>query len=361
MSARTWFFLPAFALGCTASLDADHKSENLWSDADSDPNHLGDGDHSTEGPSLASGGTTASPGTGGQAVINPDSGGGVMQDDTGGQTGTGSNPNTSPSGGTSGSGGSPSVDSGAPCKRGIAFDRWTEGPALSDLDALSQSVSWFYNWHYTVNPEFAGGYLSRGYEFVPMVWNGDFNQNTVDSSIVPDARALLGFNEPNIIGNGGTNMSVEQVASLWPAVQAIAQKHGLKLVSPAVTYTNIPGGLNGPEFLRRMLELCPSCRFDAIAMHTYTCEARWVRDHLEPYRQFGLPIWVTEFACMSSDANLVRTFMADTVELLENDADVERYAWFMSRAGNTSLLGAHGQLTALGQLYVSLPEAKPCN
>jgi hypothetical protein len=64
---------------------------------------------------------------------------------------------------------------------------------------------------------------------------------------------------------------------------------------------------------------------------------------------------------MSDDANFVRTFMEDTVELLEHDKDVARYAWFMSRAGSTSILGASGQLTSLGQLYVGLPEAKPCS
>jgi hypothetical protein len=356
MFPRALFFLPTLALSCTAFLDAS-QGERLWGDGDSSQSG-GDGDDSSHAPPVASGGFSVGGSSAGGHASTDLPTGGSSQGDSGGQA-TGGSP--APSGGASGSGGSSPVDTGPPCKRGIAFDRWTEGPALSDLDALSQSVSWFYNWHYTVNPEFAGGYLSRGYEYVPMVWNGDFNQNTVDSAIQADTRALLGFNEPNIVGNGGTNMSVELVASLWPAVQAIAQKHNLKLVSPAVTYTNIPGGLNGPEFLRRMLELCPSCRFDAIAMHTYTCEARWVRDHLEPYREFGLPIWVTEFACMSNDTNLVRTFMSDTVEMLENDPDVERYAWFMSRAGNTSLLGAHGQLTPLGQLYLNLPEAKPCN
>src|SRR5690606_16606090 len=120
------------------------------------------------------------------------------------------------------------------------------------------------------------------------------------------------------------------------------ENHGLTLVSPALSFTNIAGERNGPEWLDRFFELCPSCRVDVVAMHTYTCEARWVADHLEPYRRFGRPIWVTEFACLSDDANLVRKFMEDTVDLLENDRDVERYAWFMSRAGNTSVLGASG-------------------
>src|SRR5690606_11396161 len=104
--------------------------------------------------------------------------------------------------------------------------------------------------------------------------------------------------------------------ALWPQVEDIAENHGLTLVSPALSFTNIAGERNGPEWLDRFFELCPSCRVDVVAMHTYTCEARWVADHLEPYRRFGRPIWVTEFACLSDDANLVRKFMEDTVDLL---------------------------------------------
>ena len=53
--------------------------------------------------------------------------------------------------------------------------------------------------------------------------------------------------------------------------------------------------------------------------------------------------------------------MTAMVDLCENRADVFRYAWFIGRmAPNpdphfTSLLGADGQLTELGKLYVSLP------
>jgi len=53
--------------------------------------------------------------------------------------------------------------------------------------------------------------------------------------------------------------------------------------------------------------------------------------------------------------------MTEMVKLCEDRADVFRYAWFIGRMGKegdphfTSLLGADGVLTELGQLYVSLP------
>jgi hypothetical protein len=47
------------------------------------------------------------------------------------------------------------------------------------------------------------------------------------------------------------------------------------------------------------------------------------------------------------------------VKMLEARADVYRYAWFTGRWDNdihySSLLGADGQLTELGQYYLSLP------
>jgi hypothetical protein len=49
------------------------------------------------------------------------------------------------------------------------------------------------------------------------------------------------------------------------------------------------------------------------------------------------------------------------VALCESRADVFRYAWFTGRGGAdldnrfTTLLGADGELTALGRHYLSLP------
>ena len=52
--------------------------------------------------------------------------------------------------------------------------------------------------------------------------------------------------------------------------------------------------------------------------------------------------------------------MTEAVDYLENEPAVFRYAWFSGRNNeipNINLLGASGQLTELGRLYVSLPEA----
>lgn len=342
-------------LACTAYLDEREQGAALDNQQDDGENGDDDGGDATNplSPGFDSVGTggSSSLATGGHGQTIGAASGGSESSSAGGSS------TNQPASGGAGS----AVDTGPACKRGISFDRWVNPPSNADLDVLSPSVHWFYNWQYTQNPEIAGGYLGRGFEWVPMLRDGGVDFSDANGAITADAEFLLGFNEPNVRGHGGVDMTVEQVVNAWPQVEAIADAHDLTLVSPAVTFTNIPGERNGPEWLDRFFELCPNCRVDAIAMHTYTCEARWVADHLEPYRRFGLPIWVTEFACISQDANLVRKFMEDSVNLLENDPDVARYAWFMSRSGNLSVLDEPGQLTPLGELYVDLPEAKPCN
>ena len=55
--------------------------------------------------------------------------------------------------------------------------------------------------------------------------------------------------------------------------------------------------------------------------------------------------------------------MTDMVAICESRADVFRYAWFTGRMSDdihyTSLLAGPGQLTALGQLYLTLPYTAP--
>jgi hypothetical protein len=55
--------------------------------------------------------------------------------------------------------------------------------------------------------------------------------------------------------------------------------------------------------------------------------------------------------------------MTDMVATCESRSDVFRYAWFTGRISPdphfTSLLGNPGELTGLGQLYLTLPYTSP--
>ncbi|AUX40327.1 uncharacterized protein SOCE26_017270 [Sorangium cellulosum] len=89
--------------------------------------------------------------------------------------------------------------------------------------------------------------------------------------------------------------------------------------------------------------------------------------YLGELRRYRRPIWLTEFSCGDGAARSPEAQAAtlrEAVALLESDPDVFRYAWFSGRTEaipNVNLLGARGELTALGELYVSLPHAERCS
>src|SRR5690606_35003988 len=109
-----------------------------------------------------------------------------------------------------------------------------------------------------------------------------------------------------------------------------------------------------------------------VAFHIYVgCrpggdnDAQWLIDHVENYKsRFTQPLWLTEFACTDA-ANFDEqiAFMQDAVAYLEQDERIERYAWFSGRfewIPYIDLLGADGELTPLGQAYVSAPTNPDC-
>jgi O-glycosyl hydrolase len=109
-------------------------------------------------------------------------------------------------------------------------------------------------------------------------------------------------------------------------------------------------------------------QIDYLAFHWYDYGLSQQLDRLTKY---GKSFWITEFANWHSqnDGAQIDTLakqaaqMTDMVATCESRSDVFRYAWFTGRMNNdahfTSLLGAPGQLTDLGTLYLSLPYAVP--
>ncbi|WP_437962435.1 glycosyl hydrolase (plasmid) [Sorangium sp. So ce119] len=111
---------------------------------------------------------------------------------------------------------------------------------------------------------------------------------------------------------------------------------------------------------------CEGCRVDFIAAHWYACDRPALERNLGELERYRRPISLTEFsrgdgADRSPEAQAAT--MREAVPLLESDPDVFRYAWFSGRTEaipNVDLLGASGELTALGALHVSLPHPERC-
>jgi hypothetical protein len=184
-----------------------------------------------------------------------------------------------------------------------------------------------------------------------MAWSG------VPSNVT-QGPYLLGFNEPD---NGSqSNLSPSQAAGMWPQMQNLAKKEGIQyIVSPAVA--------SSVSWMKSFMADCSGCQVDFIAVHFYGCllhsTPQWtgLAEYLEQFYQFNKPIWLTEFSCDSSQSvQQQTTYMQAAIPYLEANSWVYRYSWF--NAGpipNAELTngGGSGALTALGQVYVSLPEA----
>ncbi len=282
-----------------------------------------------------------------------------------------SNPsNNSSSGGAGSSGGAAgtgasSSGGAAPvnCKRGLAYGY--ASPA--DQAALIPGISWWYNWSTTPDSGVASTYASAGLDFVPMQWgSGDIAD--LPTHIPSGAKYLLAFNEPNFIANS-PDLTPQQAADLWPQLQAVASANHLKLVAPAVNYCGpasdcINGDTSPFDWLTQFLAACTSCQIDYIAVHIYTTKGTYFQNILSQYEStYTQPVWVTEFANLGSTASASDelTFMQEVLPILEADPRVFRYAWFSGRFSQQPSLDVldtgSGDLTALGQAYVSAPGA----
>ncbi len=245
-------------------------------------------------------------------------------------------------------------------KRGVAQDSWAL-PA-EDVALLGPAMSWTYNWgSNALSSTLATALNSYDVDYCPMAWNANYNEAGLKAA----NEWILGFNEPNL--KDQCNMTPAQAAEYWPTVVAIAKVAGKKLVSPAMNYGTLDGYHDPVKWLDEFFDQ-PGCSLDdidAIAVHCYMPSSGAVKNFIELFRKYGKPIWLTEF-CNGNSNNISEaaqlTYMCNTLNMLEQNDLVERYAWFMARSGSfnsawhNSLLQASQpyDLTDLGKVFVNI-------
>ncbi len=258
----------------------------------------------------------------------------------------------------------------ASAKRGIAYDL----ASAADMKALSPGVTWWYNWATTPSAKVPADYRTRyRMDYYPMLWNGDFNATSTLAFLKahPTIRYLLVLNEPNV--GGQSYLTPQQAAALWPRYEAVATQAKVKIVGPQITWGTMPGYADPVTWLDAFYAAYKGAhggrapQIDYLGFHWYDYGLAGQLDRLGKYKK---PFWVTEFANWHSqqDGAQITTLagqekqMTAMVATLENRSDVFRYAWFSGRVSPdphySSLLGAPGRLTKLGQLYLSQPYAQ---
>jgi len=247
-------------------------------------------------------------------------------------------------------------------KRGLA---WFNSQLCSDLK-LMKSVSWIYNWSPTPDQNLVPCMKQLGIEFVPMQWGGG-GLDTLAQEVYADSKHLVAFNEPNF--HAQSNVAPQQAATLWPQLEAIANKHMLKLGSPSAAAcgpnaaTDCYGGTWSPvPWFDAFFGNCSGCKVDFLTTHIYTCDINELKTFITSVKKYNKPIWLTEFACPAAKQpdSVELDFMKAALMYLESEPQIERYAWFGTRLDPTDgwlgpqldlLSDSACALSDLGKLY----------
>ncbi|KAJ4345236.1 uncharacterized protein N0V89_011365 [Didymosphaeria variabile] len=227
-------------------------------------------------------------------------------------------------------------------KRGLGFAKNAQDKA--NMFTGSGQVTWAYDWEARATD--APGFGVPGVEFVPMLHDGgDMFAGAFPSdcqgALDAGAKHILSINEPDICGNGGTCMSVDDtVKAHRNLVQPFADSHpDVTIVSPA--YSNA-----GVDAMNQFLGACTGCRIDHIATHWYgPDDVEAFKAHVSNVHDITQkPIWVTEFQAQSGDTE---KFMRDAITWLDNQDWVYRYAYFSVEASMTNGMS----LNNLGNIF----------
>jgi hypothetical protein len=229
----------------------------------------------------------------------------------------------------------------APAKRGKGSIK--KGWAGANEDAIKTfGAHWYYNW--TLRDD-----NIRKAEFVPMIKRGADMVKAENIRGIRNIKAVLGLNEPERETQGNT--TIEEAIKLWPQLVKIAEKEKLRIGSPAPSSDKL--GMDWfNEFMKRAKK--EKLRVDFVAIHWYRGRnadafANWLK---ELDREWGIPIWLTEFNGWSGTEEENYDFLKEALKTLEREKYVERYAYFEPGKGKDhSLFKADGSLSRMGELY----------
>lgn len=258
-------------------------------------------------------------------------------------------------------------------KRGVSENSFQY---KAQLEALKPGVSWYYNWGNSAGSNVAD---VEDFEYVPMCWSGSYNADNIRRHCQnhPETKYLLGFNEPNF--KAQANMTPQQAADAWPAVQALAKELGLKIVAPALNYSPDAPYTDPTKWMDEFVALVGNDAFDYTAIHSYggfdVMKGLATRFH----DRYGKPVWVTEFCYWPNegDNNSVVSpdqqiqSMIQSLEWLEKTEWIFRYAWFKAIGNSNSSKGPNyglllsgkaeepRELSEQGKVYCNMPTFDP--
>lgn len=230
-------------------------------------------------------------------------------------------------------------------------------PQALDLIWKKGACSWWYNWA-------LGSPYKGPLTHVPMQW-GKWGIDTMDANLPKNAPLLLMFNEPN--HEEQANLTPKEAAAYWPKFEALlAARPDLRLGAPCPAGNGTKNAKYPDPFVwmdAYVAALPPGAfaKHSFTTMHYYGNSVSQLKAQIDRmWATYKKPIWLTEFAAVSKDANVHLKFMEEALTMLDAHPHVERYAWFATSYDAKGWLGpaglydpVAGALTPLGEIYTA--------
>lgn len=217
----------------------------------------------------------------------------------------------------------PVSSSGGVKARGLLYG------SLSAAQSFDTSnIGWGWDWDSSPSPASGQATGSLGsIQFVPMLLSTESVHTSIWEGNSAGAEWVMGFNEPDQCGGGGSCMSVAEAVQGWTTYfTGTASK-----CSPATTNDLTTSG-KGLSYMSQFLEQCTGCKFDALAFHYYgsgsdlSALTSTIQAYQKLQQQYGISeLWIPEMAPTDSpSADEVNAMLA----VLDNPANgVTRYAF----------------------------------
>ena len=245
-------------------------------------------------------------------------------------------------------------------KRGLAYNY--QSPNLN-IFTQYKNIAWAHNW----DSNRAG--LPAQFDYVPTLHSikpdhtGQWDANVKKATASGQTVHLMSFNEPDMPDQARMTVAAA-VAAFNQYLKPYAgpkTKLGSPSVSNGVGTNPATGQPQGLDWLRPFLQQCAGCPISFVPVHWYGCPAgacsvdqdvasfkKAMTDAMNVAVVDGkrLPVWIPEFQCLG-DAN---KFLGEVLPWLDQQAQIERYSYFMVQEG---ILVQGGGVSGLGVKFAT--------
>ncbi|KAJ9119926.1 hypothetical protein QFC24_005409 [Naganishia onofrii] len=231
--------------------------------------------------------------------------------------------------------------------------------AGDSFEHFKDVIGWWYDW--SADPS---GHIASGVTGMNMLWGAGSAGGTDQSrlaafkSLSATPAYIIGYEEPDCpAGSGSAGFDVQTGISLWNELVGPWAAKGSILIGPSMCKQAAESGWLKP--FMEGVQVKPT----VTNVHINKNTREGIMADLDHYASYGLPMIVTEFACVndvdgfvpSEDQAEINNFITMIVDILENDPRVIGYAFSSGDGlgGTWKLVSSGSSLSESGQAYLN--------